>query len=39
MANKQKYLGFNTQDQIKALAGSAKRRIAISFSFVEISDS
>ena len=29
MANKQKHkysLGFNTRDQIKALAGSAKRR-------------
>ena len=31
MANKQKHkysLGFKTRDQIKALAGSAKRRIA-----------
>ena len=31
MANKQKHkysLGFNTRDQIKALAGSAKTRIA-----------
>ena len=34
MANKQKHkysLGFNTWDQIKALAGSAKRKIFVEF--------
>ena len=37
MANKQKHkysLGFNTWDQIKALAGSAKRRIEFDFIFL-----
>ena len=39
MANKQKHkysLGFNTRDQIKALAGSAKRRIAVCIWFLHL---